>query len=276
MAEVTRHCPGMFCWVELNTVDMLAANRFYGEMFGWRRSFMPLEDGSFYTLLQLNGKDVGAFHEVYEETRETEATTGWRLYIATDDVDKSVQKALSLGGALLSPPVEVSDVGRVAVMQDPTGAIFALWQARNHIGAEVINQSGALSWQELVTTDFETAKNFYANLFGWQTQTRVAGARNYTTFKPKRGLQETGGIQPLQGSLQETLSDNGSQWLASFAVENFDQSLHKAQRLGATLKTAPADVPNVGRYAVLEDPQGALFSLVSAPQENYWALAAAA
>jgi uncharacterized protein len=276
MAEVTRHCPGMFCWVELNTVDALAANRFYGEMFGWRRSFMPLEDGSFYTMLQLDGKDVGAFHEIYDGAVAAEAAPGWRLYIATDNVDKSVQTALALGGALLSPPVEVSDVGRVAVMQDPTGAIFALWQARNHIGAEVINQSGALSWQELLTTDFETAKHFYSNLFGWQTQTRAAGARSYTTFKPKKSLQESGGIQPLQGSLRETLSENGSQWLASFAVENFEQSLQKAQRLGANLKTAPAEVPPVGRSAVLEDPQGALFSLVSAPQENHWALRAAA
>jgi predicted enzyme related to lactoylglutathione lyase len=276
MAEVTKHCPGMFCWVELNTVDALAANRFYGEMFGWRRSFMPLDDGSFYTLLQLDGKDVGAFHEIFEEALEPETTTGWRLYIATDNVDQSVQKALSLGGALVTPPVEVSDVGRVAVMQDPTGAVFALWQARNHIGAEVVNQSGALSWQELITTDFETAKQFYSNLFGWQTQTRAAGARSYTTFKPKKSSLESGGIQPLHGPLQETLSENGSQWLASFAVENFEQSLHKAQRLGATLKTPPAEVPNVGRYAVLEDPQGALFSLVSPPQENYWALRAAA
>ena len=272
MAEVTRHFPGTFCWVELSTADASASNRFYSEMFGWRRSFMPMDDGSFYTMLQLDGRDVGALHESFDETPDDEVPASWRLYIATDNVDKSVQQALALGGELLSPPQDVSDVGRVAVMQDPTGAIFALWQARNHIGAEVVNQSGALSWQELVTSDCETAKSFYAGLFGWQTQTRAAGARTYTTFNPKKSTQESGGLQPLN----ESLSDNGSQWLAYFAVEDFERSLRKAQMLGAKVKTAPSDLPSMGRCAVLEDPQGALFSIVSTPQQNYWAMRAAA
>lgn len=273
MAEVTRHFPGTFCWVELSTADASASNRFYGEMFGWRRSFMPLEDGSLYTMLQLDGKDVGAFNEVFDEALdEEEGAAGWRLYIATDDVDKSVQKALALGGSLLSPPRDVSDVGRIAVMQDPTGAVFALWQARNLIGAEVVNQSGALAWQELLTTDCDTAKDFYAGLFGWQTQTKSLGARAYTTFKPKRSTQETGGLQPLG----EALGDNGSQWLAYFAVEDFDRSLRKAQTLGATVKSTPKELPGGVRGAVLEDPQGALFSIVCTPQQNYGALRLAA
>ena len=273
MAEVTRHFPGTFCWVELSTADASAASRFYGEMFGWRRSFMPMGDGSLYTMLQLDGKDVGAFQELFDEALdEEEAPANWRLYVATDDVDKSVQKALALGGALLSPPREVSDVGRIAVMQDPTGAIFALWQARDHIGAEVVNQSGALSWQELVTTDCDTAKEFYAGLFGWQTQTRAVGARAYTTFKPKKSTQESGGLQPLN----ESFSDNGSQWLAYFAVEDFERSLRKAQMLGAKVKTAPGELPSRGRCAVLEDPQGALFSIVGTPQQQYAGLRLAA
>jgi uncharacterized protein len=272
MAEVTRHFPGTFCWVELSTPDTLAASRFYSEMFGWRRSFMPMEDGRFYTTLQLDGKDIGAFQEIYEENVQPDAATGWRLYIATDNVDKSVQKALALGGTLLSPPTDVSDVGRLAVMQDPTGAVFALWQARDHIGAEVINQFGALSWQELVTTDFETARDFYASLFGWQTQTRAAGAKTYTTFKVKKPAQEAGGIQPSN----PTLTNNRSQWLAYFAVEDFEQSIRTAQRLGAKVKAGPNEMPNLGRCATLEDPQGALFSIVSTRRENYWQMLAAA
>lgn len=265
MAEVKRYFPGTFCWVELETTDMLAANRFYGELFGWRRSFVPLGGNNYYNLLQLDGKDVGAVREIHDEAiaAATTTTTSWRLHVATDKVDKSVQRALELGATLLSAATDISNVGRVALLQDPTGAVFALWEARDHIGIELSQQAGTLSWQELSTSDVETARSFYANLFGWQTQTRAAGARAYTTFKMPRNAQATGGIQPLP----EALTKTGSHWMAYFAVEDFDKSLHKAQRLGAALHATPAEMPSVGRYAVLQDPQGALFSLVRPAQE---------
>jgi hypothetical protein len=271
MAEITRHIPGTFCWVELGTTNATAASRFYGELFGWRRSFMPVGDGNCYTMLQLHGKDIGALYEVFDESPEFSPL--WRLYVATPDVDKTAQLAVTLGGKIIIEPRDIEDVGRIAAVQDPTGASIALWQALDHIGAEVVNESGALAWQELVSTDCEASKAFYSGLFGWQVQTVSAGARVYTKFKPKRSESPSGGLVPLSPPHEGTAA---SHWQAYFAVEDCDRSVNRAVALGAQLKTAPTNYTGLGRCAVLRDPQGASFSVVQRQQQPAWQSFAAA
>jgi hypothetical protein len=253
--------------VELSTADATASNQFYAALFGWRRSFMPRDDGSFYTLLQLDGKDIAAFQEVYEEPATKDRLPGWRLHIATDNLDRSLKKAIALGGRLLEGPSEMDEVGRFALLADSTGAVFVLREAHGHIGAEVINQAGALAWQELATSDCETAKDFYGNLFEWQAQTISAGARTYTKFKTRKNRWESGGLAPLTDARPPG-------WMAFFAVDDCDKSVSKARTLGAHIKKPPADLPGIGRCATLEDPQGAVFSVVSLPEPS--ALLAAA
>jgi uncharacterized protein len=274
MAEITRHIPGTFCWAELGTTNASAASRFYGELFGWRRSFMPVADGTCYTMLQLHGKDIGALYEVFDESPEFSPL--WRLYVATPDVDKTAQLAVTLGGKIIIEPRNIEDVGRVAAVQDPTGASIALWQALDHIGAEVINESGSLAWQELVTSDCDTAKAFYSGLFGWQTQTVSAGPRVYTKFKAKRSEAPSAGLVPLSHQSNQFEGATASHWQAYFAVEDCDRSVNRAVSLGAQLKSAPTNFSGLGRCAVLRDPQGATFSLVQRQEASQYAYAAAA
>ena len=271
MAEITKHIPGTFCWIELGTTNATAASRFYGELFGWRRSFMPVGNGNCYTMLQLHGKDIGALYEVFDETPDFAPL--WQLYVATPDVDKTAQLAVTLGGKVLIEPRDIDDVGRIAAIQDPTGARIALWQALDHIGAEVVNESGSLAWQELVSSDCDAAKTFYSGLFGWQVQTVSAGPRVYTKFKAKRSETPSGGLVPLNHQHEGATA---SHWQAYFAVEDCDRSVNRAVSLGARLKSAPVNHSGLGRCAVLSDPQGATFSLVQQQQqyETRFALAA--
>ncbi len=274
MAEITKHVAGTFCWIELGTTNASAASRFYGEMFGWRRSFMPVGKGNCYTMLQLHGKDIGAVYEVFEEEAPPEFSPAWQLYVATPDVNKTTQHAVTLGGKVLIEPRDIEDIGRIAAIEDPTGARIALWQALDHIGAEIVNESGSLAWQELVTSDCDTAKQFYSELFGWQVQTVSAGARVYTKFKPKRSETPSGGLIPLEQKHEGATAS--SHWRAYFAVEDCDRSVKRAMTLGAQLKTAPTNYSGLGRCAVLSDPQGATFSLVQQLETRYASLAAAA
>ena len=253
MTEITRHLPGTFCWVELSTTDTASARKFYEELFGWRRSFV-LRNGSFYTLMRFEGKDVSALNELRERQMPPGAAPQWLLYVAVENVDRSVAQAAALGGRLLVAAFEVMDVGRMAIVQDPTGATFALWQAREHIGAQLMNHSGALSWQELATDDASTAGDFYKGLFGWDVQPSPRGKKNYAVFS-KDG-QRPGGLTQMKRA------QDVPHWTAYFAVDNCDLTALKAQALGAVVKLPPTDVAEVGRCAVIQDRQGAVFSII--------------
>jgi hypothetical protein len=258
MAEVIRHAPGRFCWVELSTTDAAAARRFYANLFGWYHSLVPLGDGSFYNMLRCEGKEVAALYQLYEQQRSQGAKPQWLLYIATNNVDETIKRVPELGGKVLIEPFDVQNGGRMAVAQDPTGAAFALWQAREHVGAQLINHPGALCWQELSTTDAQTAEEFYAKLLGWQARTVNSGAGSYKVFS-KDG-SETGGLSPLK---QERKADNPPpHWTAYFAVEDCQASVRTAVSLGGKVQTPPTEVPGIGQFAVIQDPQGAVFSII--------------
>jgi predicted enzyme related to lactoylglutathione lyase len=244
MTKVTQHAPGAFSWIELATTDPAAAKRFYEELFGLTSFDTEAGPDMTYTILQKDGRDVGG---VYRLMAEMQAPPNWMPYVTVTDVDAMRRKAIELGAASGPEPMDVMDMGRMAVLQDPVGAHFALWQAKKHHGAEVINEHGTLTWCELQTPDREKALQFYTSLFGW-------------TAKVSPEYVELGGAA---GGMRD-FKQGPAHWLIYFWANDVDGAVRKTEELGGGVLMPPMDIPNVGRMAVLRDPQGAVFALFKA------------
>lgn len=257
MAEISEYTPGTFCWVELGTSDAAGAKAFYGELFGWAFNDVPVGSDAVYTMVQIEGKDVAALYQLNQEMLSQGVPAHWLSYVSVASADETAQKAGALGGTVLKEPFDVFDAGRMAVLQESTGAVFAVWQPGTHIGARVVNEPGTLCWNELATRDTETASRFYTQLFGWQTNTQQMGPMTYTSFM--NGDRPAGGMLPIT----EEWGDAPPNWMVYFAVEDCDRSADRATSLGARIIVPPTDIPEVGRFAVIQDPQGAVFSIIS-------------
>jgi predicted enzyme related to lactoylglutathione lyase len=249
--QVTGYPHGTFCWVELSTTDLDSAKSFYSELLGWDAEEVPVPGGS-YTMFRKDGHYVAAMQRLQEQMQASGHPPFWLSYVSVDDVDSAAAKAGELGANVMAPPFDVMDAGRMAVIQDPQRAAFALWQAKDHPGAGLIDEPGALCWNELSTTDVAAARDFYAGLFGWTAETQDMGGMEYTVFSA--GERQAAGMAAAQG-------DAPSSWSVSFAVEDVDKSSAHIEELGGALVIPPTDFPG-GRFAVATDPQGAYFSVV--------------
>jgi len=150
MEEIKKHQPGTFSWVDLATTDGEVAKKFYSELFGLKAVGTPAGPDMLYTMLTLNDKPVAALYEINKEQLEQGMRPHWDSYVTVENVDKAVEKAKSLKGAVLQEPFDVFDSGRMGIIQDPTGAIFALWEPKKEIGTHFKNIPGSLCWNELV------------------------------------------------------------------------------------------------------------------------------
>lgn len=261
MGEVTEHAPGTFCWIDASVNDVAEAKRFYGEILGWSFVDLPMGEGQVYSMAQIRGKDVAALSPQQPEMREQGIPPHWTAYIAVKSVDETAAKVEGLGGKLLAPPFDVLQVGRMAVVQDPTGAVVALWEARGHIGASLVGDVGALCWVELLTTDTARAAAFYGGLLGWTTKASAVPGMAYHEFYA--GERAVGGMMQITPEMPPMPSN----WGVYFTVDDCDASAERAQRLGAKQLYPSMDVQNVGRMTSLMDPQGAYFSIIKmAPQ----------
>ena len=256
MATITQHAPGTFCWSELATVDQAGAKAFYSKLFGWDTMDMDMGGGQAYTFLKLGDRDAGALYSMMPEERASGAPPHWKSYVAVTSADQAAAKAKSLGGTVVMEPFDVFESGRMALIQDPTGAIFGVWQAKQHVGAGVLGENGAMCWTELMTSDAAKAEPFYTGLFGWGAETKPMGPTAYTVFN--RGSEQAGGMMQIT----KEMGPIPSHWAVYFAVGDCDAMVAKAQGLGAKTIVPPQDVPAVGRFAVLQDPQGAVFSII--------------
>lgn len=255
MAEVMQHVPGTFSWTELGTTDVEGAKPFYTGLFGWDTHDVPAGEAGTYTLCRLDGKDVAGLYRMSEEQLSQGVPPAWLSYVTVDDLDQRAGLAETLGGKLVAPPFDVMDTGRMALIQDPTGAMLALWQPGTHIGAHLINQPGCLTWNELLTTDAEKAARFYTALFGWETEVDESGPLPYTTFL-NRGTLSGGMLQ-----MTEEWGSMPSHWMPYFAVADCDAAVARVQELGGRVSVPPTDIP-AGTFAVIQDPQGAVFSII--------------
>ena len=247
MGERESYAPGTFCWVDLGTTDAAAAKAFYARLFGWEAEDMPVGDGTTYTMLRLRGLDVAALYDQREDERAAGVPPHWSSYISVVDADEVAARVEGLDGKLLAEPFDVLDSGRMAVVQDPTGAIVSLWQPGRHIGARLVNDPGCLTWNDLATPDPAAAAAFYEALLGWEVTQQ---APEYATIANE-------GV-PNGGIRLET--DLPPHWLPYFTAESTERSAATAREAGGQVLAEGIEVP-AGRIAVLLDPQGAPFAL---------------
>jgi hypothetical protein len=253
MTEVSRHEPGSFCWAELATTDEGSAKKFYTTLFGWGFEDSPAGPGMVYTTLKKNGKSVGALYRMRPDQKGM--PPNWMTYVTVASAGEAARKAKELGGKVFMEPFDVMDVGRMAIIEDQQGARICVWEPKKHIGAEVVNEPGALCWAELDTTDTESAKRFYTGLFDWGAKV----SETYTEWQ--QGGVSIGGMMKIPKEWGPVPPN----WLVYFAVTDCDATAKKTGELGGGTIVPPTDIPGAGRFSVLRDPQGAVFAIYRMP-----------
>lgn len=256
MTNIDDHAPGSFCWIELATSDQKAAKSFYGALFGWKVNDIPMGPDGDYTMFELDGREAAAAYTLRPDQQTHGVPPHWMIYIAVANADDSAGRVTGLGGTLVAPPFDVQEHGRMAIVQDPTGATFAIWQAKAHKGIQISGVDGTLCWADLNSPDRGKAAPFYTALFGWQFLPGKDGDTN-GYLHIKNGEQFIGGAVP-----SHFLPPGAPpHWLAYFLVSDCDASTEKAKSLEAKVWVPPSDIEGAGRFSVLSDPQGAAFAL---------------
>jgi uncharacterized protein len=257
MGIVQKHTPGSFCWLDLGTSDAGRAKEFYVKLFGWETQDVPMQDNSFYTMLNLRGQAAAALYELSPEMKAQGIHAHWLLYVAVESADEVAAKVPKFGGTIMGGPFDVMKVGRMVLVKDPQGAVVAAWQPGTHGGAGIIDEIGSMCWSELNTSDALGAEKFYTGVFGWGVKTSPMGAGTYTEWqvggKSVAGMMQ---ILPEWGPVPP-------HWLAYLRVGNCEETVAQAVAMGAKNLVPPMDVPKVGRFAVIQDPQGAVFAVIA-------------
>jgi predicted enzyme related to lactoylglutathione lyase len=252
MGERTRYEPGTFCWVGLATSDPTAAKAFYAGLFGWEAEELSAGGAGTYTLLRRGGKEVAILYRQTAEARAADAPPHWTSFISVEDADATAARAGELGGAaVFREPFDVVDAGRVAAIRDPSGAMVSLWQPRSRIGATLVNDVGALCWNELATTDVERVKSFFGQLLGWEYETDDSGYVSITNAGSLNG-----------GMREQTEQERGSppNWLPYFTVEDAEDAARHVEQVGGRSLLSTTE-SHAGRFAVFADPQGAALAV---------------
>jgi uncharacterized protein len=252
MPEITRHVQGAPSWVELVTTDDQAAMTFYSALFGWVDDPQEMGPEMYYHLQKLNGLEVAAIYQQGAEETGQGVPPHWRTYFTVDDIEQTVASATPAGATVIMGPMQVFDAGHAAVIQDPQGATFALWQANEHIGVRIKGETGALMWNELMTTDPASAIQFYSGLLGLGSS-KMPGENDYTFLNA--GGTDVAGVMKIT----EEMGPVPPNWSVYFGVDDVDGTAEKAVSLGATTVVPAMDIPNIGRFAGFQDPQGAVF-----------------
>jgi len=257
MPEFKEYDPGTFCYAELVTSDSTVAKEFYGKLFGWTYQDEEIPGLGIYTQTHLNGKVAGAMYKLTPEMEGAGVPPHWGHYITVADLDASCARVAELGGTVAMGPRDVSEVGRMAAIVDPTGASVNLWQPKQHHGLEVRDENNTMCWNELMTGDTAAAAEFYQALLGWTANESDMAGRPYTVFfnngKTAGGMMS---IEPEMGPIP-------AHWLMYFAVANCDLTTEAATGTGGKVLVPPTDLPNVGRFAILQDPGGVVFGIVT-------------
>ena len=246
--------PGVPSWVDLGTADLADAIRFYTSLFGWEAEVSGEEYGG-YTTFRLDGRATAGAGPLYGEGQPT----AWSTYVATDDADEIAARVEAAGGKVLVAPFDVMFQGRMAAFLDPAGAPFSVWQAGTMRGADIFDVPGALTWSELITRDVQGSAAFYGAVFGWVARESLMDGIEYIVWEHEG--RPIAGMQPMDGD--EWPDDLPPHWMLYFAVSDCDDSAAYAQSLGGRILQPPTTLP-IGRYAVVDDPQGGTFSILQA------------
>ena len=258
MPQIDKHAPGTFCWVELGTSDQNAAKHFYGSLFGWSFNDYPMGPDDVYSIFQLNGRDVAAGYTLREAERSNGVPPHWNLYVAVENADATAKKAIELGAQVPAGVFDVYVNGRMAVVIDPTGAPFCLWQPKQTQGVGVMGENNSYCWADLSTNDRLKAKQFYEGLFGW-TMTAAKDKDESSYLHIGIGEHHFAGILP-----DSHRNPNAPpHWMPYFMTGDIHATTAKAKELGAAVYAPPMNVDKSLWFSVLADPQGAVFALFS-------------
>ena len=275
------YIPGVPCWVDTSQPDPQAAVDFYGGLFGWQfENVMPPGSGGSYFIARLRGGDVAAVGSIPDEAPPV-AT--WNTYVWVDSADETAMKVRGAGGSVVTEPFDVMDFGRMAVFTDPEGAAFCAWQAKQHGGAQVVNEPGSLNFNDLYAHDLEGARSFYGSVFGWKTLPLGPGMEAWTLpgygdflerddpdlRKRMADVHAPAGFEDVVASLNPITEERPDtpHWGLTFAVDDADATAAAATELGGEVVLPPFDAPWI-RMAVLRDPQGATFVASKFVPEN--------
>jgi uncharacterized protein len=282
MPDQDRYIPGVPCWVDTSQPDPDAAVAFYRGVFGWElEDMMPPGSEGKYFVARLRGRDVAAVGSIPEGAPQMAA---WNTYIWVESADETAAKAVEAGGTVVMEPFDVMSQGRMAVLTDPEGAAFCVWEAKEHRGAQIVNEPGSLNFNDLHTRDAAAAEAFYGSVFGWRTLGLEGGFAMWTLPgygdhlekgdpEMRKRIAEVGapeGFEDVVASLApipDDQPDTPAHWGVTFAVDDADAVAAKAAELGGNVLVAPFDAPWV-RMTVIADPQGATFVASKFVPEN--------
>ena len=256
MYKVTKYPHGTFSWADNSSTDAETAKDFYMTLFGWDKQEVPMDENTSYTMFQLEGENVAALIPMMPEMQEQGIPSHWSNYVSVDDVDALVDLVTESGGAVIAGPMDVFDSGRMMYIQDPTGGRIGLWQAKNHIGAGIVNKPGAMMWNELITGDVAKAKAFYGKVLGWEYS-----ADEHYIHIMNRGRSNGGMIQ---------MDDMPTAWTPYFSVASIDESITKVGELGGRILVPKTEAPGTGHFALIVDPAGACFNIMEAYHYDEW------
>jgi predicted enzyme related to lactoylglutathione lyase len=280
MPERDGYIPGVPCWIDTSQPDPAATLPFYQGLFGWEfEDVMPEGSPGSYFMGRLRGGDVAAVGSV-PEGAPSEAI--WNTYVAVDSADKAAAQAREAGGQAMEP-FDVMDAGRMAVVTDPEGATFCVWEAKDHAGARIVNEHGALNFNDLATRDPERAAAFYGAVFGWQILSLPSGIMwalpGYGDHLEESSpgirvqMEQMGapdGFIDVVAAVSPIADDDSAtpaHWSVTLGVDDVDATAAKAKELGGQVVSEPTDAPWT-RTAVIDDPQGARFNASQFVAEN--------
>jgi predicted enzyme related to lactoylglutathione lyase len=254
--EIDRYEPGVPSWVDLGSPDPQVAADFYGALFGWDAPEGPPETGG-YRVAMVGDRAVAGIGPA-----QNPGPPVWATYVAVENADATAEKVTAAGGQVLLPPMDVLDVGRMAVFTDPVGAVLSIWQAGTHPGAQLVNEPGTWSWSELVTTDVDASKRFYGDVFGWTSTTHGEGVGAYTEWEVEG--RSVGGMMLKPPMMPAEVPPH---WGVYFAVADTDTAVARVAELGGAVMMPPMDI-EPGRFAVVADPTGAVFNVIALSPER--------
>ncbi len=272
MPERDGYIPGVPCWIDTSQPDPDAVLDFYSGLFGWEfENVMPEDSDGKYFFARLRGGDVAAVGSIPEGAPPMAV---WNTYIWVEGADETAAKVRDAGGSVVMEPFDIPGSGRMAVFTDPEGAVFCVWQAKEHKGAQIVNEHGSLNFNGLNTRDVEGAKSFYGSVFGWTTLALDAGEMwtlpGYGDYLERdnpglrKQLAEMGGPEGFEdvvasiNPIPDDQPDTPAHWSVTFAVDDADATASKATELGGSVIVPPFDAPWV-RLTIINDPRGATF-----------------
>lgn len=262
MPKVGSYAQGTPSWVDLSTSDQEAAKGFYSSLFGWQYEDNDVGGGQYYSMAQINGSPAGAIATQQPEEAQQGVPPHWNVYITVDDVDAVAEKVPTLGGTVIMPPMDVFDAGRMIVAQDSVGAVVMFWQPIQHIGAEVRDEHGALTWTLVLTTDKDATATFYSELLDIEVAKDAMPSPGGGTVH--QFVIDGQPVATIMDMPQQVI-DMGipSHWEVYFRVDDAQAVCDAAVANGGQLQMGPAEMGPMGTIGYIQDPQGAFFGVQS-------------